>query len=133
MLDLTPTPSLEFPLTIGFLKPLSLMKRRFFAGITLPNVGQCDTTILSTFASVLVSGLGATSGVEDTTSLKKPYVVMKARQVGSEIRSYDLRSSEDPATLDPSFLKVRNKKKILTLNRCLSSESRSELAESKKL
>lgn len=55
---------------------------------------------------LLVSGLGAASGVEDTTSLKKPYVVMKARQVGSEIRSYDLRSSEDPATLDPSFLKV---------------------------
>ena len=32
---------------------------------------------------------------------------MKARQVGSEIRGYDLRSaSEDPSTLDATFLKV---------------------------
>jgi hypothetical protein len=31
---------------------------------------------------------------------------MKARQIGSEIRGYDLRSSEDPATLDASYLKV---------------------------
>ena len=32
---------------------------------------------------------------------------MKARQVWSEIRGYDLRSaSEDPSTLDATFLKV---------------------------
>ena len=35
----------------------------------------------------------------------KKYVVMKARQVGSEIRDYDLRSSESN-TLDPTYLKV---------------------------
>ena len=39
-------------------------------------------------------------------SVKRPYVVMKARQVGSEIRGYDLRSSDASNTLDPSFLKV---------------------------
>ena len=32
---------------------------------------------------------------------------MKARQVGSEIKGYDLRSaSEDPSMLDAAFLKV---------------------------
>lgn len=36
----------------------------------------------------------------------KKYVVMKARQVGSEIRDYDLRSSESN-TLDPTYLKVQ--------------------------
>ena len=49
------------------------------------------------------------SGTTSEDHIKKPapYVVMKARQVGSEIKGYDLRSaSEDPSTLDAAFLKV---------------------------
>ena len=54
--------------------------------------------------SIIIVSLFFPTGGNEVES--KKYVVMKARQVGSEIRDYDLRSSESN-TLDPTYLKVQ--------------------------